>query len=66
MQVEKTIELTFKIVVILASLGVAVAALKKVFSVATKIIFWTSNIEKRLTQLESVKKRKRKIKNKTK
>lgn len=66
MEIDKIIETTFKVVVILASLGVAGAAVKKVFTVAKKIVFWTSEIEKRVSELEKVKTRKRKRKPKTK
>lgn len=63
-ETEKIIEMIFKVVVILASLGVVVALFKKVFNYVKQKFLFFVNLEQRITDLEKRKSKTTKTKTK--
>lgn len=59
---EKIIELTFKVVVILASLGVVGALFKSAYTQIKKGLLYFANVEQRITALENKLNRRKKKK----
>lgn len=52
MNFKDTVQITFEIIVILASLGVVMALIKKAYTVIKNGLLYFSNVGKRLTALE--------------